>query len=376
MNKRNRNSILMLCMLLLTLSLSGCGKDKAEAIQESVITVETVKAERMDIARTAEYSGIIRGSNEVQIVPKVSSRVIAVHVNPGDTVNNGQVLLSLDNSDLEVAIKQAEAQLAQARAAQRSNEINLESARLNYERMLDLYNNGGISQQQMEAARDQYQLLNAGTVEASVAQAEAALLSLQKQWENCNITAPINGVVGSINVSLGDITNPAMPVAVVSNTDNLEIEVMVSESEISYIQAGSEVDVLVEAVSEKAFKGKVKSISTIADPASRNYGVKIDLSNNEDKMKSGMFAEVSIDTFSKNEVLCIPIQAVVPKGARSMVYTIDENMRAVSKEVETGISSDKYIEILSGLVQGQELVTKGNTLINDGALLKVAGGTK
>lgn len=375
MNRRSRTVSLALSILLLGMAagLSGCGQ-KVEAAKETAITVNSAKAQIMDISKTVDYSGAVRSSNEVQVLPKLEARVTAINVKPGDYVSQGQILLSLDNSDLEVSIKQAEAQLAQARAAQKSNELQLESARLNYERMQELFTAGAISEQQLEAARDQFQSLNAGIVQASVAQAEAALLSLQKQWENCNIISPIDGTVGSINVSLGDTSSPQMPVAVVTKAGDLEVEIMVSESDIPYIETNSKVDVLVEAVSDKAIKGTIKSVSTVADSRTRSYSVKIALANSEGRIKSGMFAELNLTTMTKKNVLAVPVHAVVPKGEKTIVYTIDEEQRAKKIEVHTGLENNNYIEISNGLKDGQTVVTDGNTLISNGTLLKIIGG--
>jgi RND family efflux transporter MFP subunit len=164
---------------------------------------------------------------------------------------------------------------------------------------------------------------------------------------------------------------------IVSDTTQLQIEVMVSESEVSYIKQGSEVNVLVKAAQEQAFKGQVESISNVADPSKRNYGVKVALANPDGKIKSGMFAELNIDTLSKKNIVVIPVGGVIPKGGRDIVYTVDQDKRAREAEVKIGIKNDRYIEIVSGLKEGQEVIVKGNTLVSDGTLVRVvAGGDK
>lgn len=374
MKKKTRNLCLLLCTMLLLVTIAGCGSDKKEAIKENAITVDMAEAVLMDISKSVDYAGTVKASNEVSVMPKVASRVTASHVEPGDHVNQGQLLLSLDRSDLEVSIKQAEASLAAAQANQRTNEINLEAARRNYERMQNLYDAGAIAEKDMEIARNQYESLKSGTVEASVAQAEAALIGLQKQMEYCNITSPIDGVVGRIDISPGEITNPQQPAVVVNNSDQLEVEIMVNEKDASHIIPDSEADILIEAVSSEKITGRIKSVSTIADPLSRNYAVKITLPNTEGKIKSGMFAQASVTTLSKEDVLCIPLAAVMPNDETNVVYTIDAENRAHKLEVKTGITDGSYIEIIDGLNSGQKVVTRGNTLINEGTLLRITGG--
>lgn len=374
---KSRPICLLLCLLLiLTVSTVGCG-NKEEVEKETELSVNVAQAKIQDIAKVDNYSGIIRGKNEVNIMPKAAARVTGVFVKPGDQVTVGQTLITLDSSDFDAALKRAEAALAMAQAGERTNELNLENARKNYERMQKLHAAGAISDQQLEAARTGYESLNAGTVEAGVAQAQAALLEVRNQIDNCNITSPINGTVGSINLSLGDTASPASPAAIVTDSGELEVEVLVSESEVSYIKEGSQVEVLIKAVSDKPFKGTVDTISSVADPMKRSFAVKVALGNEGGKIKSGMFAEVKISTISKSNVVCVPSSAVIPKGARTVVYTLDKNKRAQQLEVKTGIENSQYIEIVKGLKKGQKVITKGNTLVDDGTLVRViAGGGK
>ncbi len=98
------------------------------------------------------------------------------------------------------------------------------------------------------------------------------------------------------------------------------------------------------------------------------------LPNTEGQIKSGMFAELTIDTMSKQGILTVPVGAVIPKGGQDIVYLVDGESRAQVAEVTTGIKNDQYIEIVSGLTAGQEVIVKGNTLVSDGTLVRVVGG--
>jgi RND family efflux transporter MFP subunit len=366
-------SLVLILILVLAICVTGCGKKKAVE-KETELSVNVAKASVQDIAKTESFSGIIRGKNEVYIMPKAAARVTGIYVKPGDKVSAGQTLITLDNSDYEAALKRAEAGLALAEAGKRTNELNLEQARINYERTKSLHDAGAVSDQQLEAAQTQYLSLSAGTVEASVAQAQAGLLEVRKQMENCNITSPINGVVGNINLSLGDNALPASQAAIVTETGQLEVEVLVGEAEIGYIQQGSSVEVVVNAVRDKPFKGIVENISTVADTAKHTYPDKVSLGNKDGLIRSGMFAEVRISTISKRNVVCVPANAVVPMNGRTVVYIVDKDKRARQVDVTTGIENSKYIEIVKGLKSGQQIITKGNTLINEGTLVRVVGG--
>lgn len=377
MKKNGKYSSLFISVfLILSLILSGCGQE-TETIKETELAVSVTEARVQNIVQSVSYSGIVRGQNEVNVMPKVSARVTAVYLQPGDSVKAGQTIMSLDNSDFSAAIRQAEAGLAQAEAGQRANDVQLEAARKNYERMQELFEAGAISISALESAKSAFDILNAGASDAAAASARAGLATAQEALDKCNIKSPINGVLGAISLNLGEMATPQLAAAIVTDSSALEVEVMVNENDVSYIKRGSQVDILVKAAEIARIKGRVESIAIVADPSKRNFAVKVSLLNQAGKIRSGMFAELTIDTISKQNVLCVPVNAVIPKGGSTIVYTVDKNKQARPLDVQTGIKSERYIEITQGLKAGQQVITKGNTLVNDGTLVRtVAGGVK
>lgn len=367
-----RRTMLVLTMLFVTLLMSGC--KEADTVKENQISVNTAQAQIMDISKNVNYSGLVRGKNEVAIQAEVQARVTSVAVKPGDKVTAGQLLLTLDNDNFNAAVMQAQAGLEQAQAGLAANNMRVETARKQYERTKALHDAGAVSDLELETAENNLNLLTTGSAEAGVAMAEAALQQAQDRLDKCAIRSPISGVVGNINVSLGDYTNMYSTVATVTDNRELEIEILVSENEVSYIQNGGEVSVLVKAAQAEPLTGKVTSIATVADQNKLNYAVKISLQNPEQKIKSGMFAEVRLDTMSKKGVLCVPVSAVIPRSGQTVVYIVNEEGRAHEIEVTTGLSNSNYIEITAGLEAGQEVITSGNTLLNEGTLVRVVSG--
>lgn len=353
-------SLIVITLLSVSLLLTGCGSKAEDAVKETELSVSVAQTQKGGIARSVHYSGTVRGANEVYLIPKVAARVTGIFVKPGDAVRQGQTLMTMDDRDYVAAVKIAE-------AAKRANDANLELARADLERTKTLHASGAVSDQQLEQDQAHYDALAAGS-------ADAALEQAMTQLNNCTITSPINGVVGSINLSLGDNSSQQSPAAVVSDSSKLETEIMVSESEVAYIKIGSDVEVNIRAASDQPFKGKVDSVSSVPDTTKRNYAVKITMDNSENKIRSGMFAEIQVDTISKKDVLYIPVSAVIPTGSQEIVYTVDKNSRAQELEVTTGIRNDNYVEIIKGLQAGQEVITKGNTLVNKGTLVRVVAG--
>lgn len=375
-NRRSKVlGILLLGILLLSFMVSGCGKEE-EKVKESAFSVNAAAVKKMDMAQALKYGGSLRGTNEVYIYPKIASalRVTGILVQPGDRVSAGQTLITLDNSDYQAKLKQAQAGLAAAVAVKKGSDSSLEALKLRYERNKKLFEQGALSQQEMEALQVQYDTAMAGGADAGLALSQAQLEEAQNAVSHCNITSPINGVVGSINLALGDMAAATTVAASVSDTSALETDVMVSENEISYVRAGSDVEVYVRAVSDKPFKGKVATVAMMPDPVKRNYRVKVVLDNKDGKIKSGMYAETVVYTEAKSKVLGVPVQAVIPRDNTNVVFIIDKNNRAQEREVKLGVRNDQYAEIISGLKAGDKVITKGNTLVNKDTLVKVISG--
>lgn len=372
--RRRKIMIVLVIMLLLIIVVSGCGNKEEEQAQDA-INVETAVAEIMDITKFAGYSGRVKGSNEEAVIPKTAGRVTAVHVTEGQSVRQGQVLVSLDSSKLSTAVQQAEAGVATARAALAANEVQRQAALDNYNRMLELHNASAVSDQALDAAKAQYDALNTGAAEAGVAQAEAALSMARQNLADCQVTSPMGGIVGRVDVSVGDMAGMQSPVAVINNTSDLEIEVKVSETDISSVQAGTDVKVMIDAVGKEPLTGKIKSVASVADPVSRTYSVKVSLPNNSSaQVKSGMFAQVMLGTQSRTGVLGIPMIAVLPKSGENIVYVINGENRVQAVIVQTGLNDGAYTEITEGLQAGQKVVTRGNTLIDENSVLNFADG--
>ena len=372
--KGYRNVMVVLVIMSLFIVVSGCGKKAQEEVQ-NVFKVETAVVKTMDITRYSSYSGRVKGSNEEAVLPKLSSRITAVYVNEGQAVQKGQVIVSLDRSKQEAAVQQAEAAVASARAGQAASEVQRQTALSNYNRTKELHNAGAVSDQALETAKAGYDALNTGAAEAGVAQAQAALNLAQQNLADCEIKSPMDGVVGRVDVAIGDTASPQSPVAVINNTADLEVEVKVNESDVSSVQAGSAVKVQIKAISGEPLTGTVKSVASVADSATRTYPVKVSLPNNSQaQVKSGMFAEVMLGTQHRAGVVSIPMAAVLPKNGESTVYVVNEEDHAQAVVVQIGLNDGTYTEITKGLQVGQKVVTKGNTLIDETSVLEFADG--
>ena len=356
------------------LLISGCSPQRPTSVAESATTVNVGTAEARDIYGSISYSGRLKASREVRVLPQISARIISINVSEGEEVGAGQTLMTLDSSSLQAALKKAEAQVASAKANQVNNQIKQEAAHKTYERTKSLYDAGAVTQVELEDAEDAYDSLNSGSVEAVVAEAEAALLSVQEQIGYTSITAPVSGTVGRIDASVGEYVNTSNTVAVISDPRELKVEIMVGESDISIMKLNTQVNVYVKSVSLDPFIGTISSIASVLAADSNMYPVTITLDNVKEEVKSGMYAEVSITASGVQSALCIPLSSIIPDDGVNVVYSVTEEngeMRASRVEVKTGINDGGYVQILSGLKAGDKVVTLGNTLISDRSLLTI-----
>jgi len=198
---------------------------------------------------------------------------------------------------------------------------------------------------------------------------------IKTQLDNTTITSPISGVVTAVNITAGEIAGPSMPVAVVMNLDEVEISVGVVEQYINNLKVGDKVSIRIAAVSNEPYTGIVKTIAPAADQMTRTFPVTITLDNKNHEIKSGMFAEVSLATRTRKGIVVIPMVAVVDQGSRQAVFVV-ENEKAISRKIELGINDGQYVEVLSGIAEGDKIIVKGQNIVTHGDPVAVQGGEK
>ncbi|MBM7868775.1 multidrug resistance efflux pump [Clostridium pascui] len=321
------------CLLCLTLTmvLNGCSATSSISINKSE---ETTKATKQNTKNKYIMAGKIDTNDQVNIASRISARVSEVLINVGSKVNQGDVVIKLDTTDLQAQVGQAQAavntananlanamnsirpeQISQAQASLDSATENYKVVNKNYERMKVLVEEGINTQQQLEAAhqqvvaaeaqkkssQEQLNILKNGVTETSinvykaqVQQAEAALKTSQTALNNGVITSPISGVVNAKNINVGEIASPGTALASISNHDSLVVNAYAPLDIINGLKEGQDVVVKVAEVENTEFKGKILVINTKLNSQSRNVLVKVSLSDPKSQLKPGMLAEVGL----------------------------------------------------------------------------------
>lgn len=320
--------------------LASCGKkEQAAAVATEELPIVTVDvAHRIDVPQNKVYTANVEAENINNIAPATPNRIKSINVEVGDRVRKGQVLVELDKSNID-----------QLR-------INLEQIEREYNRAVQLLQIGAGTQQ---------------TVDQLKAQLDAAKSQYDNLLENTVLRSPITGVVTARNYDPGDMTG-SLPVLTVGQlAPVVKVMINVSENDLATLRQGQPVDVTFDAYPGETFSGKVQRIYPTVDTATRTFEVEVRIANATEKLKPGMFARVSIDLGTQQNVV-VPDRAVVKQtgSGNKYVYVLKGNTVSY-KRVELGQRLDNAYELLSGIEDGDTVVITGQTRLADGVKVEV-----
>lgn len=198
-----------------------------------------------------------------------------------------------------------------------------------------------------------------------IEQAEAAVEMANLQLDEATIEAPFDGIIAELYITEGSSVGPAAPV-VLEISDVVEMPVGIEESRIGQIEQGQSAALRVDAYPDQDFPAVVSSISPIADKSSHTFKVTITPVDEDRQLRSGMFANLGILVDEKQNTLLVPVDAITEDNGQPAVYVVKSNI-AQLRSVEIGLSNDGFVEILSGVEEGEMVVTAGQGSLTDGA---------
>jgi RND family efflux transporter MFP subunit len=343
------NFMIMMLVAASLVILQSCGekpeetntKDKTSYVD--TISVEAGIVELKELALTKTFSGTLEGEEQANIIAKIPERIMKINVRVGDYVKAGSVLFELDKGG-------ASSQFYQAQAA-------FLNSQKNFERMKNLLKEGAISQQAFDQVETGYDVAKANF--------DAARSTVE-------ITSPISGIVTAINVSIGDLANPQMPMATIANIGRMKAKFNVGESDVPSFFVGQSVQVYSEMNPEVIQTGKIFQLSNSANVQSRTFEMQAIFTNTKDRwFKPGMFCRVNVNMQTKKDALVIPIAAVVKSSNGDGIYLINEN-KSYYKTITTGITDGNLIEVITGLKAGDKIVTLGMNNLKDGTVVVIS----
>jgi len=379
MARRKYITVALLAGLLISLLVTGCGQQAADNEGKSKpVPVEVIKAAKDSLIETSVVTGKLEALSSSGVVPSgQGGKVESVRVNVGDWVNKGQTLVVLENTLLSAAVRQAEQAVVQAESALEMARIDYEQAKANYERGKTLFEQGAIPKAGPQGFEVAYEIpYKKAKVDfekikpAALESARAGLAQARENYNNSFIKSPISGVVTEVNADPGELASPAAaPVVSVANLGKVVVKAAVAEDLVNKLEVGGEVDVHVSAVSAETLKGKITSIAPAADNNTKAFPVEVQLENPDGVLKPGMFAEVNF-TRKHPESIVVPKEAIVGSGGEYAVWVIEDG-KASRREVETGPGNGKEVIVLSGINEGEQVVTVGSSALREGMQVEI-----
>jgi HlyD family secretion protein len=317
----------------------------------------------------------------VEVGSEVSGVIKNIYVDYNSRVQKGQVLAELDKASFEDALKENEANDRVALAALEKAKVALDEAKKSYDRSMDLFKKSMISAEDKEAADEQYQSAkdDVKVAQEGVNEAKSALDSSQVDLEHTNIRTPIDGVVFSRDVNIGQAVASRYQTPVLfkiaDDLSKMRVDCAVDEADVGKVKEGQKVRFSVDAFPEDTFNGRVLQIRDEPDTSEDvvTYTTIVEVSNPETKLMPGMTATVSIVTAEARNVLKIPNGALryrpaaaAPKpglkqaGGKKIpfVWVLGPKKQLTPVLIKTGITDNVYTEVISGdLKEGDVIVT-------------------
>ncbi len=329
----------MLIFLLYCPSLFAQNKTAAPGV-----VVATVRLQSFPLS--AEALGNARANESVDIRPKISATLMAIHFEEGQEVVAGDVLIELDKLEQVADLAAAKASLVNSEAR--------------YQRSLELYRTHVVAESQL--LQDEARKI---ADEAMVSVAEARMA-------DTIVRAPFAGRIGLRRVSLGSLVGPGTVITTLDDTKTIKLDFDLPEVYLSRLEPGLSVRARSAAWPGQEFIGTVSSVDTRVDPISRTIRVRSVMPNEEGRLRPGMFLTVTL--LNENiSTLMIPEQALIPVRSTQSVMVVDENQVADLRQVKIGRRRPGQVEILEGLSAGEKVIVDGTQKARHGQQVKIIG---
>ena len=365
----------------------GGGKEELQEVQTATVNRET-------IVQTVNATGRIQPKTQIRISADVSAKIIALHVEEGDWVEEGTLLAELDSERYLAAVESAQASVRSAQANAELVRQNMLKAEKDFDRARDVVARKLESQSVLDANDAAYQVEIARFQSAldQVEQAKGTLKQAEDSLAKTRIFAPMSGTISDLDKEKGEMAIGSQfqedLIMIVADLTEMEAQVNVDENDIVNVQLGQEAEIKVDALFGETLKGTVYEISNTANTDAQGttnqkteFEVKIAISGEISKLRPGMTASADVSTMTKTDVIGVPIQSVAVRtidqltlegeevseaekrftadddGFVEIIFCVEEDGRVVAKQVETGIQSDDMIEIISGVGENEEVVT-------------------
>lgn len=321
------------------------GADSTMANHDSkVVAVTELQLSRKDFGHFFTVQGVVEADQNALVYPEANGRITSISVKEGDQVSAGQTLMTIDSKIVANQIDEVQSRLSLAEIVFKKQE--------------SLWKQEIGSEIQYLEAKNNYESLKQN------------LETLQAQQAMYTIKAPFSGVVDEITPKVGEMATAMMPAFRLINMNDVYVKADVAEAYLSKIKAGDSVMVEFPSIGTK-INTTIQRLGNYINPNNRTFKAKMNLPNNQQVLKPNMLGEVSIRDYHAKNAVVIPTALVqmTPTG-QEFVYIIQDGM-AKKVEIQTGMSYNDEIEVMSGLKGNETLINKGARSVKDGDAIEV-----
>jgi RND family efflux transporter MFP subunit len=336
-----------LTVMLAVLLYSGCRQNnKQEETSDRKVPVEVFEVYSVEYRQPVRVSGMLAARKEMKLSFKTGGLIQKIYVNEGESVKEGQMMASLDLSEIKAQVRQAE--------------VGVEKAARDLERVENLYLDSVATLEQYQNARSAYEL--------ALSKKQIADFN----FSHSRIRAPSDGKVQKILMEVNEITGPGHPVLLFACTaGDWVVRVALTDKDVVKLTPGDSANVTMDAFPEKYFPGEVTELGAIADPVTGTYEAELLILRPEPRFRTGYMARAEIFPRETVRGWVVPLEALLDASDnRAYVYLVQKD-RVVRQEILTGNLTGDGIIVLEGLEVGDRVVTEGNRYLDQDTRIEV-----
>lgn len=309
----------------------------------AAVSVETTTPYEHSFENALTYLGTFEPVRQNTIGSDASGKIVALNVEEGDRVSQGQVIAKVDDELLQLQLEQVD--------------VQLEGQKNDDKRYDNLSKDNAVAGVTVEKTK------------LGVKSTELQKKQIQKQLRSTSLKAPFSGVITKRMIDLGSVVGPGAQLVEITDISSLKLTVSVPERDILKFKNGQEVQVTADVYGDKVFKGKVTNVGVVGDRA-HNFKVQITVSNTQQDLRAGMYGSVRLTNTKSINALAIPRKALIGSSKSPRVYVV-RNGKAELVSFTAGTSDGEYVEVVSGLTKADQIVIKGQVNLQDKNAVKI-----
>lgn len=341
-----RISLAIIIFLIVVMSvIIKLSKPKQPQISEEMPQLVTaVEVQLSDTPDIVYLPGLIQANVSSTLAAEKAGKIDQLKADRGDRVEKGTLLMQIDDRVWAAELKRAE--------------VAARDAKNNFERFQQLKKTGAVSDSEYDAVEREYIITKAGLEQARV------------NREQCQVRAPVNGIINDRFVEPGEYVQPGTPVFEIVDNETVKVLIGIPEKDIFALKVGDRMSFTVQPLGEHPFEGTVRFIAAQAAPENNAFRAELKVDNPEDLLRAGMIARVKFVRGIRKNMVSLPLSAVIPSNGDHIVYLAKDG-HAVRRKVEIDSITRERVLISAGLNTGDQVVTEGNRTLSDGQRLRV-----